>query len=258
MNGFALITGASKGIGKCMALALASKGYQVLLVARSEPELKSLSEQISAQYQVSALYLPVDLANSSAAKQVAEWATQHTSALSVLINNAGYGLWGNFEMLSIDDQINMLQLNINTVVELTHHLLPLLKQQNKSYILNIASTAAYQALPTLATYAASKSFILSFSRALRYELKDSVVSVSCLCPGPTDTGFASRAGMDILTELAQKFNTPPEEVAAIGLKGMFNKKAEIIPGFINKLSAFGASHLPKALIEHISDRLFNP
>ena len=119
----------------------------------------------------------------------------------------------------------------------------------------MASTAAYQAVPTLAVYAATKAFVLSFSRALRIELKD-VVSVSCLCPGPTDTGFAHRAGMDAIADLAEKFNMQPGEVAKIGLEGMFNKKAEIIPGLLNKLSAIGSRHLNKALIERIASGLY--
>ena len=257
MDQYALITGASKGIGKSIATELAGLGYKLMLVARSEAELKSLAGQLQQEYKITAKYLAIDLSAENAVSDVANWCKSQTSSLNILINNAGYGLWGNFEQLAIADQLNMLQLNVNAVVALTHHLLPVLKTQKQSYVLNIASTAAYQALPTLAVYAASKAFTLSYSRALRFELQDSTVSVSCLCPGPTETGFASRAGMDALTALAEKFNTPPQAVAAAGLKGMFNKKAEIIPGFVNKISAIGSTLLPKSLIESISARLFN-
>ncbi|TKC65466.1 SDR family oxidoreductase [Pedobacter hiemivivus] len=255
-NEFALITGASKGIGKSMAITLAKAGYHLLLVARSEAELQQLTMQIQNDYNNQVFYLPTDLSADTGPLQVAEWAQQHTDKLSILINNAGYGLWGDFEKLELSAQMNMLALNINAVLSLTHHLLPLLKQQKQSYILNLSSTAAYQAVPTLALYAASKSFILSYSRALRYELKNTTVSVSCLCPGPTDTGFAHRAGLDAMADLAEKFNMSPESVASAGIKGMFNKKAEIIPGFLNKLSAFGAQHLNKALIERITAGLY--
>lgn len=254
---FALITGASKGIGKSLALQLAKAGYHLLLVARSATELQQLTTQIQDQYHNKVFYLQTDLSADTAALQVADWVSQHTDKLSILINNAGYGLWGDFEQLDLDAQMNMLALNINTVLRLTHHLLPVLKKQKQSYVLNLSSTAAYQAVPTLALYAASKSFILSYSRALRYELKNTAVSVSCLCPGPTDTGFANRAGLDALADLAEKFNMSPEAVADIGIKGMFNKKAEIIPGFLNKLSAFGAQHLNKTLIERITAGLYN-
>lgn len=256
INEFALITGASKGIGKSMTLQLAKAGYHLLLIARSEDELQQLTKQIQDKYNNKVFYLQADLSEDTAPIRVAEWVQQHTDKLSILINNAGYGLWGDFEKLDLSAQMNMLALNINTVLGLTHQLLPVLKQQQQSYILNLSSTAAYQAVPTLALYAASKSFILSYSRALRYELKNTTVSVSCLCPGPTDTGFANRAGLDALADLAEKFNMSPETVANAGIKGMFNKKAEIIPGFLNKLSAFGAQHLNKSLIERITASLY--
>jgi uncharacterized protein len=256
MENYALITGASKGIGKSIALLLAQKGYSLLLVARSQTELQQLSASIQQEYKVKAQYLAIDLSVPGAAKQVAEWYTGLAVPLSVLVNNAGYGLWGHFDQLGLADQMNMLNLNINAVVELTHYLLPALKSQQQSYILNVASTAAYQAVPTLALYSASKAFILSYSRAIRYELKDTHVSVSCLCPGPTDTGFVVRAGMDAIAHIAEKFNMPPLKVAEIGLKGMFNKKPEIITGFLNRAIAFGSRHFSKALVEKVSAGLY--
>jgi len=256
MENYALITGASKGIGKALAQLLAQQGCNLLLVARSETALQELAASIEAEYKVKAQYLAIDLSETGAAKAVAEWSLGLSVPLSILINNAGYGLWGHFDQLGLPEQMNMLSLNINAVVELTHLLLPALKTQQQSYILNVASTAAYQAVPTLALYSASKAFILSYSRAIRYELKDTPISVSCLCPGPTDTGFVQRAGMDAIAHIADKFNMSPQKVAEIGLKGMFNKKAEIITGFLNKVSAFGARHLSKALVEKVSAGLY--
>jgi short-subunit dehydrogenase len=258
MNEYALVTGASKGIGRATAIALAAKGYHLLLLARSGEELAILAGEIEKTYQVKACYLSCVLALPGAAEHAAIWCREKTSALTVLVNNAGYGVWGDFDKLRLEDQRNMLRLNIDALMDLSYHLLPLLKQQNQAYILNVASTAAYQAMPTLAVYAASKSFVLSYSRALKQELLSTTVSVSCLSPGPTATGFASRAGMDSpqLVKLANKFNMLPEEVAGIALRGMFRKKAEIIPGFLNKLSAFGARHLPKVWIERIGANLY--
>lgn len=256
MKKYALITGASKGIGKSIAQLLARSGYNVLLVARSEANLEQLSQSIRTNDKVEALYMAIDLSVDGASKKVADWCKSLSVPLTILVNNAGYGLWGRFEDVDLDRQINMLKLNINTVIELTYYLLPLLKEQQQSYILNVSSTAAYQAVPTLDLYSASKSFVLSFSRALRYELKDTPVSVSCLCPGPTDTEFAQRAGMDAIADLAEKFNMPPGVVAKAGLKGLFNKKAEIVPGFLNKLTAFAARHAPKSFVERISAALY--
>ncbi|TCD01126.1 SDR family NAD(P)-dependent oxidoreductase [Pedobacter psychroterrae] len=253
---YALVTGASKGIGKSLAIQLAAAGYHLLLVSRSDKDLKELSALITDRYPVTALYLPCDLSENGACAKVADWCNGLGAELSVLVNNAGYGLFGNFDQIPLNGQSEMIRLNINAVVELTHLLLPMLKKQTQSYILNVASTAAYQAMPTLAIYAATKSFVLSYSRALRYELKDSVVSVTCLSPGPTETAFASRAGLDMLADLAEKFNMQPDAVARIGLKGMFAKKTEIIAGFVNKISAFGAGLLPKSLVERISANLY--
>jgi len=256
MEQYALITGASKGIGKSIAIQLAKSGYHLLLIARSEKELHLLSNQLSTEFQIKVSMLAIDLSLANAPQIAAEWCKQQTMQLSVLINNAGFGLWGDFATLQLQEQMGMLRLNIDTVLSLTHQLLPLLSIQKQSYILNIASTAAHQAVPTLALYAASKAFILSYSRALRYELKDSSVSVSCSCPGPTDTGFANRAGLDALADLAEKFNMAPDQVAKISVNGMFRKKAEIIPGFLNQLSVFGAWLLPKVLIERITAGLY--
>jgi short-subunit dehydrogenase len=245
---YALVTGASKGIGKEIAILLAQKGYKLLLVARSEAELK----QLSGELPNGALYLAIDLSEAGTAKKVAEFCKD--LPVSVLVNNAGYGLWGNFAEIDIQQQLNMVQLNTSALIELTWRLLPQLKQQ-PSYILNVSSTAAYQAVPTLAIYAATKAFVLSFSSALRIELKGAV-SVSCLCPGPTDTDFAHRAGMDSLAEIAKKFNMQPAEVAKIGVEGMFKKKAEIVPGFLNTVSAIGTRYLSKSLIERIAAGLY--
>lgn len=247
MEGYALITGSSKGIGRAMAFALAKRGFNLLLVARSGDELKALKDILSVKFQVAVEVLPLDLSQPGSASQVAEWAKMYPVA--ALINNAGYGMWGNFADLSLDLQMNMLQLNISTLVELSHHILPILKQQPKSYILNVASTAAYQAVPTLGVYSASKAFVLSFTRALRFELKDTGVSVSCICPGPVDTGFAARAGLNALSKIAQTFNATPESVAEIAIKGMLKGKPELIPGITNVISAYATRFIPKSIIE---------
>ena len=247
MNEYAVVTGASQGIGKELAILLGQKGYKVILISRSEKELKRLSETIPASK-----YLAADLTEPGAAKQVADYCKD--LPVSVLINNAGFGVWGDFETNDLLKQLNMLQLNISAVVELTYLLLPQLQKQS-SYILNVASTAAYQAVPGLAVYAATKAFVLSFSRAIRMELKGKV-SVSCLCPGLTDTGFARRAGMEASQILMSKFSSRPDGVARAGLKGMFANKAEIIPGLLNRLSVTGARLMNKTLVERVAASMF--
>jgi len=246
---FALITGASKGLGKAIAIELAERGYNLILVARSGTALSELSTKLQAAYGVTAHHFAIDLAVITSVDHLINWIQDNGICVSILVNNAGFGLWGKFSSLSIADQLEMSRLNIDAVVKLSHALIPNLQDQQRAYILNISSTAAYQALPTLAIYAATKAFILSFSRALRFELKNTHISVSCLCPGPINTGFATRAGLDAFSKMAEKFNMQADEVAKIGLNGMFNNKPEIIPGLANKISAFATRILPKSFIE---------
>lgn len=256
MDQYALITGASKGIGRSIAISLAKRKYNLLLVARSAPELAALKLELSNQYSISVEVYAMDLSIQGAAKRVAEWCSDNAFPVSILVNNAGFGVWGKFDSLPINEQLNMLQLNVTALTELTYHLLPLLKRNQQGYVLNVSSTAAYQAVPTLAMYAASKAYVLSFSRAIRYELKDTSVSVTCISPGPVGTGFAERAGLSVINDIAEKFNMDANVVAEIGVKAMFNKKAEVIPGFTNIISAYANRILPKSLIEKITAGIY--
>ena len=254
---YALVTGASRGIGRAIALQLAQRGYDLLLVARSEDQLTALALEIGTRYKRQAHVLATDLAAAPAAEAVAAWAAQQTDQLAILVNNAGYGLWGRFEQLSLPEQQNMLQLNMHLPVALTHALLPALHQVPKAYILNVASTAAYQAVPSLALYAASKAFLLSFSRGLRYELKTSNVSVTCISPGATTTSFADRAGMVAeLQATANKVSMTAEAVAEAAVTGLLAGEAEIIPGVLNKVSAGLTSLVPKGLVEKIAAGIY--
>lgn len=256
MDEYALVTGASKGIGRSIAVLLAKRKYNLLLVARSADELEDLKRVLSLEYGIKVDFFVTDLSLPDAAIKVADWCDVHSYSVSILINNAGYGLWGKFGNLSIEEQLNSIQLNINAVTELTFRMLPALKKCRKAYILNVASTAAYQAVPTLAVYAASKAYVLSFSRAIRIELKDTSVSVTCISPGPVATGFAERAGLSVIKDLAEKFNMDPDVVAEVALTAMFNKKSEVIPGFTNRISAYANRFLPKSVIEYVAASLY--
>ncbi|SOD14647.1 hypothetical protein SAMN06297358_1680 [Pedobacter xixiisoli] len=246
---YALITGGSKGIGKAIALQLASKGSHLLLVARNETELKKVAEDIKASYQVAVHFLAVDLSSASAADEVFKWTTENNFAINVLVNNAGFGVFGSFVDVPLSEQMKMLEVNMSTLVKLCHLFLPSLKAQAEAYILNVSSTAAFQAVPALALYAASKSFVLSFSRAINYELRKTSVGVTCVCPGPVETNFADRAGLGALDKMAKKFNMQPTEVAAIALKAMYNRKIEVTPGITNKIGAFASRILSKRFLE---------
>ncbi|MGM9478362.1 SDR family NAD(P)-dependent oxidoreductase [Pedobacter sp. GSP4] len=253
---YALITGASKGIGRAMAFALAKRKINLLLVARSTAELQELQTELKSSYGVKVDILSIDLSTAEAPHEVFNWVSENNYRLNILINNAGYGLWGKFSELPLADQLAMCQLNMATLTALCHLLLPNLAKEREAYILNVSSTAAYQAVPTLAIYSATKAYVLSFSRALRFELKNSPVSVSCLSPGPVDTGFAHRAGLDAFNKMAERFNMKPDDVAEIAVKGLFAKKSEIIPGFTNIISVYANRILPKGFIEKMAAGIY--
>ncbi len=256
---YALITGASKGIGKSIAAELAAKGHNIILVARSQMVLKELSESFEAQYKINCKYLAIDLTKENAAKAVFNYCTNNNYVINILVNNAGYGLNGSFEKYSTGEYADLMKINMLVPVELCQLFLPCLKLLDSAYILNIASTTSYQSVPGFTIYAASKAFVLSFTRSLRQELKKTTVSVTCVSPGSTDTDFVNRAQAgDKAKKLAEKVNMTPDAVAKIAVKSMFNKKAEVIPGFINKLSVFLVWLLPKSVAEVSALKIYKP
>ncbi len=247
---YALITGASKGIGKAIAEELASKQIDLILVARSGSLLKEIAVDLTTRYGIKADYLAVDLSDPAASIEITDWIQQKGYALNILVNNAGYGLSGPFEQYSAKENRDMMQVNMNVPVELTNLLIPALKKHPKAYILNIASAAAYQAVPGLMVYAATKSFLLRFSRGLAFELKKTHISVTVVCPGGTDTDFAKRAKVGLKAiKAGEKLNMTAEAVAKLAVKAMFARKTETITGFINQLGAFLVWLLPKKLVE---------
>jgi short-subunit dehydrogenase len=257
MQEYALITGASKGIGKAIASELAAKGFNVLLVARSEPLLEQTAAEITSRYKVTADWLALDLSLPVAPQNVWDWCRARGYAVTALVNNAGYGLSGPFEKYTLQEHWNMMQLNMQTLVGLTRLFLPDLQTRDRAYILNIASSAAYQAVPKLSLYAATKAFVLAFSRGLHQELAHSPVSVTCVSPGATDTDFPNRAQLgEKGMKAAEKFNMSPAVVAGIAVRAMLSGKAEVITGFINKLGAAMAWLLPKGMVEKTAMKIY--
>ena len=241
----ALITGASKGIGKAIAIELAKKKVDVLLVARSADLLERSARALSETYGVSTDYLSVDLTASGAAQKIARWCHEKNYAPDILINNAGFALSGSFNEHALEEETNVIAVNLSVVVELTHLLLPVMLKQTPAYILNISSQAAFQSVPGLNVYAASKAFIKSFSRGLRFELKKTNISVTVVFPGATNTNFASVARVGPKAQKAAKrFNMSPDEVAGVAIGAMYARKAECTPGFLNKLARFMVWLLP--------------
>lgn len=254
---YALITGASKGIGRAIARELASRKINVLLVARSESLLASLADEIENDYKVQCHYRVADLSTTEAPDKIYQWCIGQQYPVHILVNNAGYGLSGSFDSRSIDEHIDIINVGMLSTIKLIHLFLPQLKQQPKAYILNIGSSAAYQAVPYLATYAAAKSFIVSFSRALKYELRHSNVKVSIVSPGVTDTDFSIRANVpEKGLRTAEKIAMTPEQVAKIAVASMFKERTEVLTGFITKAATFFVKLLPKKFSEKTAAKFY--
>lgn len=256
---YALVTGAAKGIGRAIAAALAEKQYGLLLVDIDGPGILVTAQALRERYQVDVQALQQDLSAPGAVERIKTWSADYHRYLNVVVNNAGYGLNGRFEELTITDQLNVVDVNIKAQVAISHAFIPVLRSFPQSYLLNVGSTTAFQTVPYLNIYAASKAFVLSFTRGLRYELRQSPVSVSCLIPGSTDTDFVKRAGMSVRTlRIADRFNMRPEEVGHLAVRGLFAGKAEIIPGFTNKLNGFLPKFFPKLFVEKIAADIYEP
>jgi short-subunit dehydrogenase len=254
---YALITGASKGIGKAIAYNLAEKKIDLLLIARSENLLNEISIDLSHKFGIDVKYVSIDLAHENAAENILEWVKKNNLQINILVNNAGYGLSGGFEKYSAEIHAEMMHVNMIALVKLTSVFLPMLRKQSQSYILNVASTAAYQAVPYLSTYSASKSFVVSFSRALQHELKKTNISVTCISPGGADTDFGVRADIGRRAMKAgEKLNMSAGEVAAVAVRSMFKKKREVVIGLLNKLGVFLTWLAPKSLSEKVAGKIY--
>lgn len=242
MKNVVLITGASAGLGEEFAIQLAKQGYSLLLVARRSEKLHALQQQLSTQYtQQTFLTLALDLSLEKSIETLLKYICEQDIQLSGLINNAGFGVRGRFEALSISRQHQLIHVNITLLTLLTHGLITNLKQHPQSFIINVASTAAFQAGPNLALYYASKAFVLSFTEALHEELKEDIL-VSTLCPGATRTEFAEVA--DMSSSLAFRLRVMEKKpVVDYALK--HRGRAIIIPGLMNKVGVIAVKLLPR-------------
>jgi len=256
---YALITGSAKGIGAAIAVDLARKGYDLFLVDIDGAGLERTRSKINEKRTVAVHILQLDLSLPDCAKRIFEWTSPHHNELNVVINDAGYGLNGAFEKLSIEEHENIVDVNIKAQLKIAHAFIPVLRRFNRSYLLNVGSTTCFQSVPYMSIYAASKAFVISFTRSLRFELKDSPISVSCLIPGSTDTDFNNRARMnEYARKTATRYFMTPESVARIAIAGMFKGKSEIIPGVSNKLHSVLPKFFPKTFVEKIAGNIYRP
>lgn len=238
---WAVVTGASSGLGDAYARYLARKGANVILVARSEDRLRVLSIELERAYGIQTLVLPCDLTVPAERYELIE-RLDHFE-IHTLVNNAGFGSHGPLVDLERDRVASEVQLNVAALTELAHAVLPQMLSRDRGAIINVASTAAFQPIPEMATYAATKAYVLSFSQALWGETRRTGVRVICICPGPTETAFFENTGRhDVMTA-----RRAPEQVVATTFRGLVRRQPYVIDGPLNAALAHANRFVPSAV-----------
>lgn len=253
----ALITGASSGIGLELAKLHASKGGNLVIVARSKNKLEELKAELEKQYGIQVYVIGKDLAIPNAAIDVFEETEKQGIKIDYLINNAGFGLYGKFEKTDWFEENNMIQVNITALTQFTKLYLPQMIARKSGKILNIASTAAFVPGPTMAVYCATKPYVLSFSEALNNEVSHYGISVTALCPGATESGFSLAAKADKSALFTKTKLATSLDVAEFGYNAMLKGEQVAIHGILNKFLAFIVRFTPRALVVKISRKVID-
>lgn len=244
----ALVTGASSGIGKEMAIELAKKGINLVIVARNENALTELKREIESKFAIKVWCLALDLSLNENSERLFNFTKSNKIDVDYLINNAGLGDYGFFHESRWEKQEQMINLNILALTQLTHLYLAEMLSRKKGRILNVASVASFQPGPLMSVYYATKAFVLHFSEALNNEVKDSGITVTALCPGPTESGFQKAAALEN-SKLVNNFKMQDSRSVAIdGIKAMMKGKAISIPGIGNYLMASLVSFFPRSFV----------
>ena len=246
-----LITGASSGIGAAFARKLAKRGRNLLLVARSEDKLIALCNELGRLSGIRAQYVAIDLTEPEAAARLFEETQKRELEIDMLINNAGFGSMGDFVRLDLASDLEMIDLNIKSLVELTHKFLPPMRERRQGTIINVASTAGFQAVPFMATYAATKAFVLSFSEALWEENRSHGIRVLTLCPGVTETNFFAAAKID---RPPMRTVQTAEEVVDAALRGLRRGRSTIISGWANFLTVEAERLFPRSFVTKVAGK----
>lgn len=249
---WALVTGASSGIGEAFARALARRGMKLVLTARREERLRTLAAGLAAAHGTECHVIAEDLAKPGAAGVMWAEATDGR-AISLLVNNAGFGLKGAFAELPLDRQAEMVRLNCKTPLELMHLALGPMRARRAGAVVNVASVAGYQPIPLLATYAASKAFLLTLSEAVAEEVRGDGVRVVAVCPGPVATGFQQVAGTEV-NERTLGVRTA-EQVVDSALRALERGKSTVVPGFVNKASTVAVRVAPRSFVVKAAKRV---
>jgi short-subunit dehydrogenase len=253
----ALITGASGGIGYELAKLFAKDHHNLVLVARSGAKLTQFADELQRRFGISVRTVAVDLASPDSPPLLFDQLQRDGIAVDILVNNAGYGMLGEFAAISTEESLGQIQLNVTALTHLTKLLLGPMVKRGSGKIMNVASTAGFQPGPRMAVYYATKAYVISFSEALANELAGKGVTVTCLCPGPTATGFASRAGNDKSRLFKQIRPMDAKTVALKGYRGLMAGKTLVIPGLRNWLLAESLRVSPRKVVTAVSGRLMD-
>ena len=249
-EGFALITGASRGLGMAFARALAERHCNLVLVARSAEPLHALANELRRSTPISVVAIQVDLSFPGAVQTLTEQLSNGETPIDLLVNNAGFGLRGEFRGLSIPRQLEMLRLNNQAIVELTYSLLPRMLERQQKGIINISSTAGFQPIPFASVYSATKAFLTAFSLALEQELRSAGVAVVTVCPGRLHKNGSDESEQRARRKWAGIYQSP-NEVVEDALQVLANGGGLTVPGALNKFSVFAQRLIPRSLVPRL-------
>ncbi|HSM03288.1 MAG TPA: SDR family oxidoreductase [Longimicrobiales bacterium] len=250
----ALVTGASGGLGADIARELAARGTPLVLTARSREPMEALARELGTAHGVPVLVLALDLATPDAGNRLADEVEAAGVEVDLLVNNAGFGQWGPWPGLDPEQEAGMIRLNVEALTCLTRRFVPAMIRRGRGRVLNVASTAAFLPGPGMAVYYATKAYVLSFSEALAEELQGTGVTVTCLCPGPTPTGFQARIGADP-SALLRGAVLPSRTVARAGVEGALKGRRLVVPGLLNKLTTLAPRFLPRSWVPKLVKRV---
>ncbi len=255
-----LITGASGGIGEVFARRLAAEKHNLVLVARSEDKLAALCDELMSKHEITAHYVAIDLIDFEADSRLFDETEKQGLEVEWLINNAGFGSMGDFARLELENELEMISLNISALVALTHRYLQKMRARRSGTIINVASTASFQPVPFMATYAATKAFVKSFSEAIAEENRLFNITITALCPGPTETNFfdAANIGKDAKDAFLKRGMQTPEAVVEAALRAVKDKKSSIISGWSNYLTARLGNFVPNSVITRAVGSFLRP
>ena len=248
---YTLITGARSGLGKEIAIYCGKLGMNLLLVSLPGKDLKDVAGVISKEFNVKVNFLEIDLSKVDAPVEILNWVKNNNYRVNILINNAARGGTIQFEVSDLMYNDYRIQLNIRTLIVLINLFLPILKENDKAYILNVSSLSAFFSIPYKSLYSSTKAFVVHFSRALRYELRNTTVSVSVVCPNGIRTNVNSIARINTHGRIGRFVSLDPEKIAKLSVDGMLKGKLIIIPGFSSKILLVLKNFLPSSLLQKI-------